>query len=99
MQTLDELRQQVRHTDLSSFDQLTEGLRGDILAAVQDYQATTGEMQEARGGVATGEDLTTTETHHAEGLAGEEQKLLVAQNEALHCQSMEELRAVSPLIQ
>ena len=90
MQTLDELRQQVRHYELSTFDQLTGEIRCDILSAVQDYQATTNSL-EARGvagGVPNGsivEDVTDED---------EGQRLLAVQSEALHCQSLEELRAV-----
>jgi hypothetical protein len=87
LQTLDELRQQVRHSELCTFDQLTGGIRSDILSAVQDYQATTDSI-EARGDESEGvTDEGVTEEDECQGQ-------LAVQSAALHCQSLEELRAV-----
>lgn len=86
LQTLDELRQQVRPSDLSSFDRLTDGLRRDILSAVQNYQATTASMEVEMGGAGGGV--------RDEGVEDEEQRLLLAQREAVRYQSLEELRTV-----
>lgn len=91
MQTLDELRQQVRHSDLATFDRLTDSIRSDILTAVQEYQVTTDSL-ETRGVAEGVVDGGVAE----EGVAEEDggQRLLAVQREALHYKSLEELRAV-----
>ena len=91
MQTLDELRQQVRGSEMVSFDNFTRGVRGDILTAVQDYQVLTATLQSERdlaeGGGVAGEE-------EGEGEGREDQRLLLAQKEAVHYQSLEELQSV-----
>lgn len=86
----------MRHSELSTFDRLTDAIREDILSAVQDYQATTASLGEggASGGMVNsdvggaGEDLVEDD---------EGKGLLAVQKQALHYQSLEELRAVGYL--
>lgn len=93
MQTLDELRSQVQPSELSSFDHFTENLRDNILTAVQDYQDMTVSMETVRGG--GGEGVTEDDMTHGEQQEEEGQMLLLAQRNASHYQSLENLRTVS----
>ena len=98
LQTLDELRQQVRAADLASFDQLTDGLREDIHTAVQDYRTATAGMGEGgrasppEWGVAGGGDKE--EEEEAGGAEGSEQALQGIHRTADHYQSLEDLQSV-----
>ena len=98
LHTLDELRQQVKHSDLTSFDHLTDGLRRDILTAVRDYQTlTTSSDSKSQGGVGVAAVGVARESSEEEEEEGEEEggERQMLQRAALHCQSLEDLRAVS----
>ena len=97
MQTLDELRQQVRAADLTSFDQFTDGLREDIHTAVQDYQTVTagmGEEEEEGRGSPPQWGMAGGGGGNEEGVEGSEQALQRVHRTADHYQSLEDLRSV-----
>ncbi len=86
METIEELREQVRPTDLVTFDLLTVSLREDISSAVNEYHVMT-----------TDSEMEVGEADEGGGGAGDErQSLLMARkkNED-HYQSLENLRMVT----
>ncbi len=98
LETLDELRQQVTPTDISAFDQLTEPVRVEILAAVEDYRTFTISMDYVGNGIMENGDLGIGERDEEEEVKRQTQGqwMMVANRNADHYQSLEDLRNVRP---